>query len=89
MARQYSVVDHMDFEARTFHPSADDALAHGRTLAAALAAAQGLARVIGEPCEDGTLLFGQHGDNYPDGMPGDLVALVWVDELGRGARHGT
>lgn len=64
----------------SYHPSADEALTHGRTIAAALAAARGMARVIEEGCEGGTLLFIRPwGD-----LPGALVPVVWVDELGRG-----
>ena len=64
----------------SYHPSADEALAHGRTIAAALAAAQGMARVIEEECEDGTLFFIQPWTD----LPGASVPAVWVDELGRG-----
>lgn len=78
MARNYSVVDHLDYQPRTFHPTADEALAYGRTLARTLATSRSIARIVEEPCEDGTLIFGEYRD-----LPGELVALVWVDELDR------
>ena len=80
--RSYTVLDRTGVVPPSQHPTADEALAHGRFLAASMASAQGLARVVEDPCEDGTMLFGEYGD-----LPGELVALVSVDELGRGPHH--
>lgn len=76
--RSYTVLDHAGVVPPSQHPTADEALAHGRFLAASMASTQALARVVEEPCEDGTLLFGEYAD-----LPGELVALVWADGLGR------
>lgn len=83
MPRQYAVVDHLDLVPTSYYPSADEAMAAGRTLAASVAVAQGFARTVEEQCEDGTLIFGEFGEDDPDGIAGDLVPLAWVDELGR------
>jgi hypothetical protein len=81
--RQYAVIDQLELVPTSYHPSADEAMAAGRTLATSVVASQGFAGVVEERCEDGMLLFGQVGEGDPFMMPGELVALVMVDEMGR------